>query len=145
MFIEGLLNLQTMNLKLLYLKPLNSAITTVNTETTNKQNANRRESHQIVLQTGNKLLTPNQQGTLGTNKKKISNGDCHFCGKPNWTMDHLCPAREAQCNNCNKRRHFAKVSKSKTVNRLREEYVLDCKTEPWPEIDQIQRSPVLIG
>ena len=34
-----------------------------------------------------------------TGKKKLSNRNCHFCGKPNWSLEHICPARRAQCNN----------------------------------------------
>ena len=56
-----------------------------------------------------------------TGKKKISNRNCHFCGKPNWSLEHNCPARRAQCNNCKKMGHFAKVCKSKTVNRVQKE------------------------
>ena len=34
------------------------------------------------------------------NEKKFSNRNCRFCGKPNWSMEHICPARKARCNNC---------------------------------------------
>ena len=54
-------------------------------------------------------------------KKKPSNHNCHFCGKPNWSLEHICPARRAQCNNCKKMGHFAKVCKSKTVSRMQKE------------------------
>ena len=71
-------------------------------------------------------------------KRKISNRNCRLCGKPNWSMEHICPARRAQCNNCKKMGHFAKVCKSKTVSRVTEEVSSDSNTEPWPEIDHIQ-------
>ena len=35
-------------------------------------------------------------------KKKLPNRNCHFCGKPNWSLEHNCPARRSQCNNCKK-------------------------------------------
>ena len=73
-----------------------------------------------------------------TEKKKFPNRDCRFCGKPNWSMEHICPARKAQCNNCKKMGHFAKVCKSKTVSRIKETASSDSSTEPWPEIDHIQ-------
>ena len=71
-------------------------------------------------------------------KKKMPNRNCHFCGKPNWSLEHICPARRAQCNNCRKMGHFAKVCKSKTVNGIQKEPSTDSNTESWPEIDHIQ-------
>ena len=53
-------------------------------------------------------------------------------------MEHICPARKAQCNNCKKMGHFTKVYKSKTVSRIKEVVSADSSTEPWPEIDHIQ-------
>ena len=54
--------------------------------------------------------------------KKLSNRNCYFCSKPNWSLEHICPARRAQCTNCKKVGHFAKVCKSKTVNRSRKNH-----------------------
>ena len=71
-------------------------------------------------------------------KKKFSNRNCRFCGNPNWSLDHIYPARKAQCNNCKKMGHFAKVCKSKTVSRVTEAVSSDSNTEPWPETDHIQ-------
>ena len=73
-----------------------------------------------------------------TGKKKMPNRNCHFCGKPNWSLEHVCPARRAQCNNCKKMGHFAKACKSKTVSRVQKESSTDSNTESWPEIDHIQ-------
>ena len=71
-------------------------------------------------------------------KKKLSNRNCHFCGKPNWSLEHICSARRAQRNNCKKMGHFAEVCKSKTVSRIQKEPTTDSNTESWPEIDHIQ-------
>ena len=71
-------------------------------------------------------------------KKKISNHNCRICGKPNWSLEHICPARKAQCNICKKMGHFAKVCKSKIVSRVTEAAPSDSNTEPWPKIDHIQ-------
>ena len=76
--------------------------------------------------------------TTDNGKNKISNRNCHFCGKPNWSLEPICPARKAQCNNCKKMGHFAKVCKSKTVSRINEMQTSDSRTESWPEIDHIQ-------
>ena len=53
-------------------------------------------------------------------------------------MEHICPARRTQCNNCKKIGHFAKACKSKTVSRVTEAVSSDSNTEPWPEVDLIQ-------
>ena len=71
-------------------------------------------------------------------KQRFLNRNCCFCGKPNWSLGHICPARKAQCNNCKKMGHFAKVCKSKTVSRVTKTVSSDSNTEPWPEIDHIQ-------
>ena len=76
--------------------------------------------------------------TTETGKKKLSNRNCHVCGKPNWSLEHICPARQAQCKNCKKHGYFAKVCKSKTVSRIPKEPTTDNDTESWPEIDHIQ-------
>ena len=52
-----------------------------------------------------------------TRKKKLNEADkrkqnarkCHSCGKTNWTPEHSCPARKAQCNNCKRTGRFAKL------------------------------------
>ena len=71
-----------------------------------------------------------------TGKKKMPNCNCHFCGKPNWSLEHVCPARRAKCNKCKKMGHFAKkmghfakVCKSKTVSRVQKEPSTDSNTE----------------
>ena len=69
--------------------------------------------------------------------KKTIERNCYFCGKANWTPEHVCPARKAKCNNCKKSGHFAKVCRTKAVNRIQEEDTGN-NTEFWPEIDFIQ-------
>ena len=73
-----------------------------------------------------------------TGKKKQSNRNCHFCGKPNWSLEHICPALRAQSNNCKKMGHFANAYKAKTVNRIPKEPTTDRNNESWPKIDHIQ-------
>ena len=71
-------------------------------------------------------------------KKQFSNRNCRFCGKLNWSLEHICPARKDQCNNCKKMGHFAKKCKSKNVSRVTETLSSNSNTEPWPEIGHIQ-------
>ena len=37
--------------------------------------------------------------TTEMGKNRLSNHNCHFCGKPFWSLENICPARKAQCNN----------------------------------------------
>ena len=73
-----------------------------------------------------------------TGEKKMPSRNCHACGKSNWSLEHVCPARRALCNNCEKMEHVSKVCKSTTVSRVQKEPSTDSNTEPWPEIDHIQ-------
>ena len=73
-----------------------------------------------------------------TDKKKISNRRCQFCGKPNWTPEHSCPPRKSQCNKCKKTGHFVRVSKTKTVIWIRKGDDTGSNTDSWSEVDHIQ-------
>ena len=99
-----------------------------------KGSSNSSTSTELVGHTNQ----PRKRKTNFIEKKKFPNRDCRFCGKSNWSMEHICPARKAQCNNCKKMGHFTKVCKSKTVSRIKEATSSDTSTDPWPEIDHIQ-------
>ena len=45
---------------------------------------------------------------------------------------------EHNANNSKQMGHFAKVCKSKTVNRIKEEPITDSHIHSWPEIDHMQ-------
>ena len=104
------------------------------TKTARKDSTSSSTSTELVGHTNQ----TRKRKTQFNEKRKISNRNCRFCGKPNWSLEHICPARRAQCNNCKKMGHFAKVCKSKTVSRVAEAISSDSNTEPWPEIDHIQ-------
>ena len=64
-------------------------------------------------------------GTRPRNKN-FGNRPCSFCSAPNWTPLHKCPARDANCNKCGKKGHYAKACRQKfnnnrTVKRLTED------------------------
>ena len=104
--------------------------------TSKRQRKNSSESTSDEEQVGYTKPATKKKATF-TAKKKNTERNCHFCGKSNWTPDHICPARKAKCNNCKKSGHFAKVCRSRTVNRIQEEDT-GSNTESWPEIDHIQ-------
>ena len=74
------------------------------------------------------------------------NNNCGFCGQQNWLPSHKCPAKTAECNNCHKMGHFARVCRSKTnkntrkqkINYLEETYTEEEESEPG-EIQQIMQ------
>ena len=101
-----------------------------------RQRKNSSESTSDEEQVGYTKPATRKKATF-TAKKRNTERNCHFCGKSNWTPDHTCPARKAKCNNCKKSGHFAKVCRSRTVNRIQEEDT-GSNTESWPEIDHIQ-------
>ena len=107
-----------------------------------RSNHNRRKQSSDSSSDGEQIAYTKQIRKMRTNdtgKKNQSGRSCHVWGKLNWTLEHSCSARKAQCNNYKIMGHFAKVCRSKTVNHIREEEEeTDSDTERWPEIDHIQ-------
>ena len=103
---------------------------------TKRQGRNSSESTSKDEQVGYTKPATKKKAAF-TGKKKTTERNCHFCGKANWTPEHICPARKAKCNNCKKSGHFAKVCRTKAVNRVQEEDTGN-NTEFWPKIDHIQ-------
>ena len=71
---------------------------------------------------------------FGTRLKTRTTGNrpCRFCNAPNWSPIHKCPAQDSNCNNREKKRHYARVckqrtKKNRTVGKLTEEE----ETEPF--------------
>ena len=103
--------------------------------TSKRQRKNSSESTSDEEQVGYTKPATKKKATFMA--KKNTERNCHFCGKSNWTPDYICPERKAKCNNCKKSGHFAKVCRSRTVNRIQEENT-GSNTESWREIDYIQ-------
>ena len=58
---------------------------------------------------------------------------CTFCGSPNWNPIHKCPAKEANCRNCEKRGHFANVCRIPKGNKKK---MNSTKNSPTPNKNQ---------
>ena len=53
------------------------------------------------------ILTPlNRRKTPKYPREKCKDKRCGQCGAPNWTRQHTCPARTAECRNCNRKGNF---------------------------------------
>ena len=106
----------------------------------NRRTENKGKHHLTVPQTENSSPTQtNAEEKTKEAVKSIQNTrKCPICGKPKWAMEHSFPARKAQCNNCKRTGHFAKVCQSRTVNRIQKEKETGSNTEPCPEVNHIQ-------
>ena len=43
---------------------------------------------------------------------------CGQCGAPNWTRQHICPAKMAECRHCKRKGHYEKMCRSKRVQYI---------------------------
>ena len=41
-------------------------------------------------------------------KPRYNYNQCGQCGAPNWSRQHICPAKSVDCRNCKKRGHYEK-------------------------------------
>ena len=42
-------------------------------------------------------------------RSKYKDNRCGQCGTPNWSRQHICPARTVECRNCKKKGHYEKM------------------------------------
>ena len=70
----------------------------------------KQEPTSSVQQFGNQGNNGRGGGPNRSNQRQIQNKPCYFCGNP-FSLEHRrsCPAREATCNACKNKGHFAKV------------------------------------
>ena len=96
-FIKGPLKLQLI-LETIELDNYNSKYGDKQSKT-KSQRRNSSESTSEDEKVGYTKPATKKKATF-TGKKKITERNCHFCGKANWTPQHTCPGRKAKCNNC---------------------------------------------
>ena len=80
---------------------------------------------------------------LGTRPKTRTAGNrpCRFCNAPNWSSIHKCPALESNCNNCGKKRHYARACKQRTKNnRTVRKLTEEEETEPNESMSESDES-----
>ena len=98
-FIKGTPKIQLI-LETIELDNYNTGKTGENTEKQKPRKVSTNSSSEEE-QIGHTNLTRKRKPTF---KEQInfSIRNCRFCRKPNLSLEHICPARRAQCNNCKK-------------------------------------------
>ena len=56
---------------------------------------------------------------------------CGQCGAPNWTRQHICPAKMAECRNCKRRGHYEKMCRSTERVQYIEKTTSSAEKDNW--------------
>ena len=71
-------------------------------------------------------------------KNKQRDNRCGQCGAPNWTRQHICPAKMAECRNCKRRGHYEKLCRSTKRVQYIEKTTSSAEEDKW-DYNRIQR------
>ena len=63
---------------------------------------------------------------------------CRQCSAPNWTRQHMCPAKMAECRNCKRRGHYEKMCRSAKRVQYNEKTTSSAEEDNW-DYAKIQR------
>ena len=61
--------------------------------------------------------------------KFTSEKPCKFCNAPSWNPNHKCPALGELCNNCGRKRHFARVCRQRENYKRKVRNITEEKSE----------------
>ena len=71
-------------------------------------------------------------------KERYIDNRCGQCGAPNWTRQHICPAKLVECRTCKKRGHYEKMCRiPRRIQRL-EKTTSSAEEDNW-DYDKIQK------
>ena len=72
------------------------------------------------------------------NKERFKDNRCGQCGMPNWTRQHICPAKTVECRNCKKRGHYEKMCRIPKRIQHVDKTTSSAEEDNW-DYDKIQR------
>ena len=71
-------------------------------------------------------------------KERYKDNRCGQCGTPNWTRQHICPAKSVDCRNCEKRGHYEKLCRIPKRIQYVDKTTSSAEEVDW-DYDKIQR------
>ena len=71
-------------------------------------------------------------------KERHKDNRCGQCGAPNWTRQHICPAKSVECRNCKKRGHYEKMCRIPRRIQHLERTTSSAEEDNW-DYDKIQK------
>ena len=72
------------------------------------------------------------------NKERYKDNRCGQCGTPNWTRQHICPAKSVECIHCKKRGHYEKMCRIPKRIQHVDKTTSSAEEDNW-DYDKIQR------
>ena len=71
-------------------------------------------------------------------KERYKDNRCGQCGTPNWTRQHICPAKSVECRNCKKRGHHEKMCRIPKRIQYVDKTTSSAEEDNW-DYDKIQK------
>ena len=71
-------------------------------------------------------------------KQKPKDNRCGQCGAPNWSRQHICPAKSAECRKCERRGHYEKMCRLMRRVQYVDKTTSSAEEDNW-DYEKIQR------